>query len=68
MWLINKWDFQNIDLETLFLYTVLEEEICMKVPEGISELLEGHCTYEDILILTNSIYGLVQAEHFWFKK
>ena len=41
MWLINKWDPQNIDPETAFLYAVLEEEIYMKIPEVIAEVLEG---------------------------
>ena len=36
MWLINKWDYKNIDVEIVFLYSVLEEEIYMKIPEGIT--------------------------------
>ena len=33
--LINKWDSQTIDIETEFLYEVLEEEIYMNIPEEI---------------------------------
>ena len=40
MWLINNWDSQTIDVKTSFLYAVLEEEIYMKIPEGMSEVLE----------------------------
>ena len=36
MWFINKWDTQTIDIETLFLYEVLQEEIYMNIPEVIS--------------------------------
>ena len=32
IWLINKWDSHNIDVETEFLYAVLEEDIYMKMP------------------------------------
>ena len=35
MWLINKWNSYTIDVKTEFLYAVLEEEICMKIPEGM---------------------------------
>ena len=38
MWLIKKWYSQNIDIETVFLYVVLEEEIHMKIPEGMAQL------------------------------
>ena len=30
MWLINKWDSQNIDNKKTFLYAVLEDEIYTK--------------------------------------
>ena len=35
MWLIAKWDSQNIDAVTECLYAVLEEEIYMNKPEGM---------------------------------
>ena len=40
IWLINMWDSQTIDVETAFLYAVLEEEIYMKILEGMVEVLE----------------------------
>ena len=32
MWLIKKGESENIDIETAFLYAILEEEIYMKAP------------------------------------
>ena len=61
MWLINKWEYHNIDVKTLFLYVVLEEEFYTKITEGISEVIEEHYMYRDILKLIKSIYGIVQA-------
>ena len=40
MWLINKWGSHAIDVEKSFLYAVLEEEIYMKIPEGMAEVFE----------------------------
>ena len=61
MWLINKWDSHTIDVETAFLYAVLEEEIYTKMPEGMAESLEEHYTCKYILILIQSICVLVQS-------
>ena len=40
MWLINKWDYRTIDVETEFLYALLEEEIYMEIPEVMTKVLE----------------------------
>ena len=40
MWFINEWDYQTIYNETAFLYTLIEEEIYTKMPEGMAEVLE----------------------------
>ena len=40
MWPINKWDSQTTDAKKSFLYAELEEEIFMKIPEGITGELE----------------------------
>ena len=61
MWLINKWEYHNIDVKTVFLYVVLEEEIYTKITEGIAEVIEEHYMYRDILKRIKSIYGIVQA-------
>ena len=67
MWLINKWDSETIDVETAFLYELIEEEIYMKIPEGMIEVLEEYYTYIAILKMVKYIDGLVQAAHFWLK-
>ena len=59
MGLINKWDSQTTYAKTAFLYVVLEEKIYINMPEGISEVLEEHYTYGNILTLIECIYCLV---------
>ena len=68
MWLIKKWDSHTIDVETAFLYAVLEEEIYMKIPEVMAEILEEYYKYKDILTLITSIYGLVKTSRCCFKE
>ena len=68
MWLIKKWDSKSIDIEASSLYAPLEEEMYMKITEGMVEVLEEDYTCKDILPLIKSIYGLVRAERFWFKE
>ena len=64
---LHKYDSRIIDVETAFLYGDLDEEIYMKVPNGLEdytgEKLDGVC-----LELKRSIYGLVQAARQWWKK
>jgi hypothetical protein len=43
-----------VDVETAFLYGELQEEIYMNIPEGM------RYDYMHCLLLTNTIYGLVQ--------
>ena len=40
VWLINKWDLQDIYVEMPFLFGVLEEEIYTRIPEVTAEVLE----------------------------
>ena len=40
MWLINKWDSQTTDIETAFLYVVLEADIYLKIPQGMEKVIE----------------------------
>ena len=61
VWLINEWDYENIDTETEFLYALLKKEIYMKTSEVMSEVLEEDYTYTKILTLIKYIYGIVQA-------
>ena len=68
MWLIKKWYSQTIDIETDFLYTLLEEKSYMKIPELMIESTEEKYTYRYILTLIKSIYSLVQASNFRIKE
>ena len=63
MWVINKWDSQTIDVETEFLYALLEEEIYINIPEVMAEVLEEKYNYNYILTLIKCIFGCIQAEH-----
>ena len=70
LWLINKWDDRIIDVETAFLNAKLDEEIYMKLPPGIIEVMTELQLDpdEDCCILDQSIYGLVQAARLWWKE
>jgi hypothetical protein len=51
-----------VDVETAFLHGELQEEIYMNIPEGMS-YDSNHC-----LLLTRTIYGLVQSARESYKK
>ena len=58
-----------VDIETAFLYGNLEEEIFMKQPQGLKYMEnESDTDNEYVLVLKQSIYGLVQAARQFFKK
>ena len=61
MGLMYNWNFEIVDIETAFLYGELDEEIYMKMPEGLSMYQEKENDDSECLILDKSIYGLVQA-------
>ena len=51
-----------IDVETAFLHGDLQEEIYMNIPEGMNS------NPDDCLLLTKTIYGLVQSAREFYKK
>ena len=57
-----------VDIETAFLYGILDEEIYMKIPEGLETYLETNFEEEDCLVLDKAIYGLVQAARQFHKR
>jgi hypothetical protein len=65
--LIEGWNAEVIDVETAFLYGELEEEIYMKIPEGL-EYIEPINRDDECCVLGKAIYGLVQASRQWWKK
>jgi Reverse transcriptase (RNA-dependent DNA polymerase) len=64
---------RQFHIETAFLYSDLDEEIYMRIPEGYARyMLEVHNKMIDpsthVLFLKKAIYGLVQVARQWWKK
>ncbi|KAL7571065.1 hypothetical protein ACA910_003779 [Epithemia clementina (nom. ined.)] len=66
--MIEKWESMIIDVETAFLYGILEEEIYMKMPQGYWEVEGQQIDVEACCQLLKSAYGLVQAARQWWKR
>jgi hypothetical protein len=65
----------QFDIETAFLFSDLDEEIYMRIPEGyVRYMLAVHhkkinpSTHTHVLLLTKAIYRPVQAARQWWKK
>ena len=56
-----------INVETAFLYGDLEEEIFMKIPEGLDVFLDTEFQANNCLLLLQAMYGLVQAARQYYK-
>ena len=52
-----------VNIESIFLYEDLEEEIYMECPKGMSSMQKDGC-----IILNKWIYSLVQAARQYYKK
>jgi Reverse transcriptase (RNA-dependent DNA polymerase) len=70
---LNKLRTGQFDIETAFLYSELDEEIYMRLPDGyVKYMLEVHNVKIDpsthVLLLNKAIYGLVQAARQWWNK
>ena len=52
-----------VDVETVFFYRELEEEIYMECPQGMSDVGKDVC-----IILNKCIYGLIQVAMQYYKK
>ena len=55
--LLNEWNMEVVDIETAFLYGVLDEEIYMKIPEGLEDYMNMSSGGDECLILDKAIYG-----------
>ena len=67
MMVVNSWYCEIIDVETAFLYGDLKEEIYMKTPKGLEEVVAEDYDGHQVLLL-KTIYGLVQAAREFWKK
>ena len=65
--MVEKLDSLVMDVETVFLYGEIDEEIFMKSPVGMEEIDPGSSS-EDCYQLLNGIYGLCQAARQFWKK
>jgi len=61
----NNLSFQQFDIKTAFLYGDLQENIYMKIPEGLKEV---HAKHNLACKLNKSLYGLKQAPRCWNQK
>ena len=68
MLLENEWEAEIVDVETASLYGDLEEEIYLKIPEGLAEHTGKEVTQDYCFILDKAMYGLVQAARQYYKK
>lgn len=66
LYLTKKYDSRIIDVETAFLHGDLEEQIFMKIPDGLREVI--NVADDDCCELQKSMYGLVQAARQWWKQ
>ena len=57
------WDIHHIDVQNVFLYSDLDEEVYLKTPPGILICLFGLVCH-----LKKSLYCLCQAPHYRFAK
>ncbi|POM77419.1 Integrase catalytic core protein [Phytophthora palmivora] len=63
-----RYEIEQCDVDTAFLYGKLEEEIYMELPEGLQELLSLADTEGEgdvVCLLLQSLYGLKQASRVW---
>jgi Reverse transcriptase (RNA-dependent DNA polymerase) len=57
----NSWESEVLDVTTAFLYGDMEEEVYMRVPEGLDIFETGWDTAEDCVELLQTMYETKQA-------
>ena len=57
-----------VDIETAFLYGILDEEIFMTLPEGLDIYLETNFNNHECLALDKAIHDLVYAARQFYKR
>ena len=68
--MVNEWVADVVDIVTAFLYGNLDEEIYLKLPDGLNKMkgFENLDPREDCCVLQHAMYGLVQAARQYYKK
>jgi hypothetical protein len=59
------WTCETIDVETAFLYGLLQELVYLHLPDGINEIGGAETSADDVVVLDKALYGLVQASRVW---
>ncbi|MBW0516593.1 hypothetical protein O181_056308 [Austropuccinia psidii MF-1] len=59
---IHKYEFHQMDVQSAFLNTPLQEEICLEIPQGILANKETQ-----LFQLNKALYGIKQASLAWYK-
>ena len=62
------WIREIVDVETAFLYDDLEEEIYLKIYNGLDLITGEEYDSDNCLILLKAMYGLVQVARQFYKK
>ena len=57
-----RFDIQQMDVETAFLNATLEEEVYIRVPEGVTRVEGCNC-----IRLNKALYGLKQSPREWYE-
>jgi hypothetical protein len=60
-----EWVTEVIDVETAFLNADLQEEVYIKIPNGLAEYTGKKFDTNDVLKLNKALRGLVQAPRAW---
>ena len=69
-WIVNNYYVEIADVQTAFLYSTLDEDLYLTLPQGYHDYLKIKNINQNAgnyLRLNKSIYGLVQAARSWWK-
>ena len=61
LFIANNWDADIVDIEIAFLYGDLNEEIYLKIPEGLDTYMNAIFDTDDCFVLEKTMYSLVQT-------